>query len=535
MDANDKPMPLSIGKMSEHKTIHAGLCTCNHLAALGAITFALSRILAFCSDPFHGSSLYGRKIFERIENPTICMCNTMIKAFLLEDQNFEAVEVYRVILRCGMRPDDYTFPYLLKACGNMRNLNLGGLMHGHVISLGLLFNNFVCNTLMAMYSALDDMEAAKCVFDEISCHCVVSWTVLISGYCKKGDVYSARLIFDEARVKDIGIWGAMISGYVQNNCFKEGLKLFRLMQIHGVGPDEAVLVSILCACAHLGCLEIGLWVHRYVEKQNKLLISVKLGTAFIDMYARSGRLSLAWNVFDNMTERDLICWNTMISGYAMNGDGESALKLFDEMWKSGVRPDEVTFISLFTACSYSDMAQKGLNLLDIMCNVYNIEPKSEHYGCIVDFLCRSGHIEEAYGIVQRVPVSDSATEQAIAWRAFLSACCSHRHVDLATAAAERLVKLERHSGAYVLLSNVYSAAGRHVEARRIRTMMKRQGVEKTPGCSSVEINGIVHEFVAGEWAHSKMDGVHNILQVIKGEFNFLHCNPSAIHVQYDFT
>ncbi|XP_073285368.1 pentatricopeptide repeat-containing protein At2g20540-like [Primulina huaijiensis] len=502
---------------------------------LGSNSFALSRILAFCSDPFHGSLFYGRKIFERIENPTICICNTMIKTFLLKDQNVEALEIYRVILRYGMFPDNYTFPYLLKACANMKNFNLGGLMHGHVIKLGLLFNNFVGNSMIVMYSAFDDMEAAKCVFDEISCKCVVSWTVLISGYCKNGDVYSARLIFDEARVKDIGIWGAMISGYVQNDCFKEGLKLFRLMQIHGIDPDEAVLVSILCACAHLGCLEIGLWIHRYVEKHTKLLISVKLGTALSDMYAKCGSLVLAGTMFDKMPKRDLICWNTMISGYAMNGDGESALELFDEMRKLGVRPDEVTFISLFTACSYSGMAEEGLNLLNIMCNVYHIEPKSEHYGCIVDFLCRSGHIEEAYKIVQRVPISGSATEEAIAWRALLSACRNHRQIDLAEAAAERLVKLERHSGAYVLLSNVYSAAGRHDEARRIRTMMTRQGVEKTPGCSSVEINGIVHEIVAGEWTHSKMDGVHSILEVIKGEFNFLQCNPGTFHVQYDFT
>ncbi|XP_073129760.1 pentatricopeptide repeat-containing protein At2g20540-like [Henckelia pumila] len=502
---------------------------------LGSNTFALSRILAFCSDPFHGSSFYGRKIFERIENPTICICNTMIKALLLKDQNVEALEVYRVILRDGMCPDNYTFPYLLKACANTKNLNLGGLMHGHVIKLGLLFNNFVGNTLIAMYSAFDDMEAAKCVFDEISCHCVVSWTVLISGYCKKGDVYSARLIFDEAQVKDIGIWGAMISGYVQNNCFKEGLKLFGLMQVNGIDPDEAVFVSILSASAHLGCLEIGLWIHSYVERHKRLLISVKLGTALIDMYAKCGSLVLAGNVFDKMRERDLICWNTMISGYAMNGDGESALKLFDEMRKYGVRPDEVTFISLFTACSYSDIAEEGLKLLNIMCNVYNIEPKSEHYGCIVDLLCRSGNIEEAYKIVQSVPISGSATEEAIAWRALLSACCSHRYIDLAKAAADRLVKLEYHSGAYVLLSNVYSAAGRHTEARRIRTMMKRRGVEKTPGCSSVEINSVVHEFVAGEETHPEMDGVHDILEVIKGEFHFLQWNPSTIHVQFDFT
>lgn len=505
------------------KQAHGLVVTCG----LGSNSFALSRILAFCSEPFHGGLSYGFKIFKHIENPTICICNTMIKAFLLKDENFRAIEVYKLMLRYGMFPDNYTLPYALKACANMKSLNLGGSVHGQGVKLGFVSDNFVGNTLIVMYSAVDEMGAAKLVFDEISWHCVVSWTVLISGYAKKGDVYSARLIFDEAPLKDRGIWGAMISGYVQNNCFKEGLKLFRLMQLSGIKPDEASFVSILCACAHLGSLEIGEWIHRYVEKL-KMPVSVKLGTALIDMYSKCGCLDLAEKVFDKMPQRDVICWNTMISGYAMNGDGESALRLFNEMQKSGVRPDSVTFISLFTACSYSNMAHEGLHLLYIMCNVYNIEPKTEHYGCIIDLLSRARLIEEANAIVQRMPILGSTSEEAIAWRALLSACYSHGNVNLAEATAERLVKLERHSGAYVLLSNAYAVAGRHDEAQRIRKMMKSRGVEKTPGCSSVEINGIVHEFIAGERTHSQMDEVSELLEIIKTQLDSLQCDLISV-------
>ncbi|KAI3467270.1 hypothetical protein Pfo_023933 [Paulownia fortunei] len=512
------------------KEAHGLVITCG----LGCNSFALSRILAFCSDPFRGSLSYGYKIFKYIENPTICICNTMIKAFLLKDENFRAIQVYNLMLRYGMCPDNYSLPYALKACANTKSLNLGGSVHGHAVKLGFVFDNYVGNTLIVMYSAVDDMGAAKLVFDEISWHCVVSWTVLISGYAKKGDVYSARLIFDEAPVKDRGTWGAMISGYVQNNCFKEGLNLFRLMQLSGIKPDESSFVSILCSCAHLGSLEIGKWIHRYVEKL-KLPVSVKLGTALIDMYSKCGCLALAEQVFDKMPHRDVICWNTMISGYAMNDNGEIALRLFNEMQKSGVRPDNVTFISLFTACSYSDMAHEGLHLLHIMCNVYNIEPKSEHYGCIIDLLSRTRLIEEANTIVQRMPILGSTSEEAIAWRALLSACCSHGDVNLAEAAAERLVILERHSGAYVLLSNAYAAAGRHNEAQRIRKMMKSRGVEKTPGCSSVEISGIVHEFIAGEKTHSQMDEIFELLEIINKQLHSLQRDLSFVQVQAGVT
>ncbi|KAF9626517.1 hypothetical protein IFM89_034451 [Coptis chinensis] len=245
----------------------------------------------------------------------------------------------------------------------------------------------------------------------------VSWTVMISGYAKKGDVETSCLYFDNAPVKDRGIWGSMISGYVQNNCFKEGLEMFRLMQVAGFEPDEAVFVSVLSACAHLGAMDIGIWIHRYLDRKRSLL-SIRLSTALIDMYARCGNLVLATKLFDDMGERDTICWNVMISGLAMHGDGQNAIKLFKEMDKAGFKPNDITFIAVFTACSYSGVA------------------------------------------------------------------------------AERLFELERHSGAYVLLSNMYAADGRYDDAKRIRKIMKDRGVEKTPGCSSIDLNGLVHEFIA---------------------------------------
>ncbi|XP_027096971.1 pentatricopeptide repeat-containing protein At5g66520-like [Coffea arabica] len=505
--------------MRQLKQAHGQAITCG----LGANSYALSRLLAFCSDPVQGSLFHGYKIFEQIEQPTICICNTMIKALLLKKELEKTIAIYKDMLRNGMYPDNYTLPYMLKACANMENYNLGELIHGHCFKSGFLFNTYVVNSLIFMYSGFLNMEAARLVFDEMPWPCVVSRTLLISGYAKKGDVYGARLVFDEAELKDRGIWGAMLSGYVQNNCFKEGLLLFRLMQLDGVEPDEAILVSALCACAHLGCLDIGIWVHRYVGKGN-LPLSVKLGTALMDMYAKCGYLDVAEKVFYEMPRRDVICWNTMISGFAMNGNGKGALKLFREMEKNGIRPDDITFISLFTACSYSCLAHEGLMLLDVMCNVYGLEPRSEHYGCIIDFLSRAGLLEEAKTIVHRMPNSNGSSEETIAWRALLSACCSHGEIHLAEAAAERLVQLERHSGAYVLLSNVYSAAGRYDCAKRMRKKMRSQGIDKAPGCSSVEINGVAHEFIAGEKTHLLMDEVCGLLETLHKQSDFSWCD-----------
>ncbi|CAN4075591.1 unnamed protein product [Withania somnifera] len=507
--------------MKQLKQAHGQVIACG----LGENNFALSRLLAFCSDPNLGSPTYGWKIFEQIQEPTICIFNTMIKAFLLKGEINRTIDIYKNMLKNGMYPDNYTLPYVLKACARIKSCYLGELVHGQILKLGFLIDIFVGNTLGGFYTAFDNVEAARFIFYDIPCNCVISWTVLISGYAKRGDVYEARLIFEECSVKDRGVWGSMISCYVQNNCFKEGLKLFRQMQKTGIDPDEAILVSVISACAHLGSLDIGIWIHRYVERL-RMSMSLKLGTALIDMYAKCGYLDIAEKLFYEMPQRDVICWNAMISGFSMNGNGLKALNLFNEMQSAGIRPDDVTFISMFTACSYAGMANEGLNLLNLMCDVYHIEPKVEHYGCIIDFLSRAGLLEEARNIVQHMPDSSVPSKEAIAWRALLSACGDHGLVDLAEAAAERIVKLERHSGAYVLLSNIYAASGKHDNARRIRKKMQSQYIDKVPGCSSLEINGVVHEFIAGEKTHSQLVQIHEPLETIN---NQLDNNTHILH------
>ncbi|CBI27276.3 unnamed protein product, partial [Vitis vinifera] len=241
----------------------------------------------------------------------------MIKAFVLKGKLINTIQIYSQMLENGLYPDNYTLPYVLKACAGLQSCHLGESAHGQSVKLGFWFDIFVGNTLIAMYSSFGNVRAARCIFDEMPWHTAVSWTVMISGYAK-------------------------------NNCFKEGLQMFRLMQSTGLEPDEAILVSILCACAHLGAMEIGVWVHRYLDQLGHPL-SVRLSTGLIDMYAKCGSLDIAKKLFDGMSQRDTICWNAMISGMAMNGDGDNALRLFSEMEKAGVKPDDITFIAIFTA------------------------------------------------------------------------------------------------------------------------------------------------------------------------------------------
>ncbi|XP_058777372.1 pentatricopeptide repeat-containing protein At2g20540-like [Vicia villosa] len=506
--------------MNHLKQAHAQIFT----TGLENNTFALSRVLAFCSSHKHhyGSLIYACRVFQRIQNPTVCIYNTIIKAFLVNDNFKSALHVFVKMLQNGLRPDNYTIPYVLKVCVGLQDLSLGEMIHGYGSKLGLVFDIFVGNSLMMMYCVFGDVVAARYVFDEIPCLSAVSWSVMISGYAKVGDVDSARLFFDEAPEKDKGIWGAMISGYVQNSCFKESLYLFRLMQLTDIVADESIFVSVLSACAHLGALDVGVWVHRHCNRSKLVPLSVRLSTSLLDMYAKCGDLESAKRLFNSMQERDIVCWNAMISGLAMHGDGKGAIKLFYDMEKFGMKPDDITFIAVFTACSYSGMAHEGLKLLDRMLSVYNIEPKSEHYGCLVDLLSRAGLFEEAMVIIRKITNSMNGSEETLAWRAFLSACCNHGETQLAELAAEKVLHLDKHihSGVYVLLSNLYATSGKHSDARRVRDMMKIKGANKTPGCSSVEIDGAVSEFIAGEKTHPLMEEIHTVLEKMHMQLDY---------------
>ncbi|KAK1419898.1 hypothetical protein QVD17_29328 [Tagetes erecta] len=489
------------------KQVHAQAIT----SGLGQNHYTLSRLLAFCSQPHHHNTLsHGLTILNHTQQPSTLLYNTMIKACLLHDQLHMSIHLYKHMLEIGLYPDNYTLPYVLKCCAYMERLCLGELVHGHCVKLGFVFDRFVGNTLVLMYCLFGKMRDARQVFDEMPSHCVVSWTVLISGYARVGDVEVARLAFDAAPVKDRGVWGAVISGYVQNNCFKEGLEMFRLMQLTNVSPDEAMFVSVLGACAHLGALDIGVWVHKLVDEV-KLKCGLRLGTALMDMYCKCGKLDVAEKVFDEMPVRDTICWNVMISGLAIHGEGVRALGLFSEMELTGVQPDDVTFIAVFTACSYSGMEHEGLQLFNKMCDKYNINPKTEHYVCIIDLLGRAGLLSEAKNIIERMPNSCSPKEAAVAWRALLSACQSHKQIELAQIAAERIMELENDSGVYVLMSNLYSSTDDLDSLQRTRKMMKTRGVDKVPGCSSIEIDGVVDEFVAGEKMNHRIDEIHTVL------------------------
>lgn len=287
--------------------------------------------------------------------------------------------------------------------------------------------------------------------------------------------------------------------YLQVGCFLEALDLFHKMLQTGPKPNEFTLVSALAACANLVALDQGRWIHVYIER-GEIKMNEQLLASLIDMYAKCGQIEFALKVFCN--ERDLRRkvwpWNAIIGGFSMHGKSKEAIEIFEQMKLEKVSPNKVTFIALLNACSHGNMVDEGRGYFESMTSFYGMEPEIEHYGCMVDLLGRAGFLEEAEEIISSMPMAPDAA----IWGALLGACKIHKDMER----GERIGKILReldpdHMGCSVLLANIYSASRRWNEAKVVREEIELNGRKKIPGCSSIELNGVCHQFLVGDRSH----------------------------------
>ncbi|XP_028762459.1 pentatricopeptide repeat-containing protein At3g29230-like [Neltuma alba] len=346
---------------------------------------------------------------------------------------------------------------------------------------------FSWNSMIAGYVGIGDLEAAQDLFDRMPTKDVVSWNSMIDGYAKIGNVSLARKFFYQMPIRNVVSWNSMLAIYVRSKNFSECLRLAdRMMERGEAMPNEATLVSVLTACANLGRLDIGLRVHSYI-KSKSIKSDVLLSTSLLTMYAKCGAMDMAKEVFDEMPIKNVVSWNSMIMGYGLHGNGEKALELFMEMEKIGPQPNDATFICILSACTHAGMVMEGWWYFDHMRRVYKIEPKVEHYGCMVDLLARAGLMRNSEELIRRIPIKGEGGPAL--WGALLSACRTHSDSDLGKIVAKRLIELEPHDiGPYILLSNIYAAEGKWDDVEHVRLMIKEKGLQKKQAaCSLVRL------------------------------------------------
>ncbi|WJX43217.1 Pentatricopeptide repeat-containing protein [Trifolium repens] len=480
--------------------------------------------------------IYALSLFDQMSQPNCFAWNTVIRAFSDSSSSNanNALLIFCQMMYDGVvEPNSFTFPSVLKACSVVAGLEEGKQVHGLVVKFGFVDDEFVVSNLLRMYVLCGSIEDASVLFHknvgDLSSEIrvrdkrrqegnVVLCNVMIDGYVRIGKIDAARELFDEMQQKSVVSWNAMISGYAQNGFFKEAVDLFhRMMEMGDVSPNRVTLVSVLPAISRLGALELGKWVHLYAER-NGVRIDEVLGSALIDMYAKCGNIEKAIQVFKRLSKTNVIAWNAMIGGLAMHGKAKDVLDYFSRMERSGVSPSDVTYIAILNACSHAGLVEKGRSIFNDMVNRVGLEPRIEHYGCMVDLLGRAGYLEEAEELITNMPIKPDD----VIWKALLGACKLHKNVEIGRRAAEVLMKLAPHdSGAYVALSNLYALSGNWDGVAEVRMMMKELDIRKDPGCSWIEIDGVIHEFLVEDDSHPRAKEIHSMLKEISNKLSLV--------------
>ncbi|KAF5736631.1 Tetratricopeptide repeat-like superfamily protein isoform 1 [Tripterygium wilfordii] len=324
------------------------------------------------------------------------------------------------------------------------------------------------------------MKKAMEPFEAMPERSLASWNSLINGLLRNGDSNQAWKLFDQMPEKNVVSWTTMA------NVIED---VFRMLE-EGVRPNELTIVSALSACARIGALKTGVQIHNYIS-DNAIQLNSAIGTALVDMYAKCG-------------------------------DIEQANKVFGQT--KGIKPDEIAFLAILTACSHSGQVNLGLNFFDSMTLDYSIEPTMKHYTLMVDLLGRAGQLKEALGFIESMPIDPDF----VVWGALFCAWRTHKNIEMAELASKKLLELEpKHRGNYVFLSNVYAAVGRWEAVESVRTLMQKRPLEKDPGWSNIEVGGRVHSFIVGHNSHENADELYLKLEEVTAAARFQGYQPET--------
>ncbi|XP_042503190.1 pentatricopeptide repeat-containing protein At4g21065-like [Macadamia integrifolia] len=461
--------------------------------------FVMSRVLYSCvfllDENIELKRSYGAVVFSQMDRPNTFSWNTIIRAFAISSDSrytLIAFQYYVQMIRQGVVPDQYTYPFLLQACGSASDLGLGKQVHCHVVLLGLVHNLFVKNALLHLYLVCGSMAHSWQLFDQMNERDVVSWTTFISGLVTHGFCIESLLVFSRMMATALD-----------------------------ARPNVATMVSVMSACANLGSVDHTRCLHSYLEKAGWIEVEVSVRNALLDAYAKCGSMDCATQVFREMhgIQKDLYSWTTMIAGLAMHGHGIDAINLFLQMkQEGGIIPDAITFVAVLSACAHAGLVNEGLQIFESMEEEFGIVPEQKHYGCMVDLLGRAGLLQYAYEFVDRLPIEPNLAILG----SLLSACRIHNNLELAETVLKKIESsCEYGGGAHVLLSNVYANDNRWFEVVDVRKGMRGREEHvkgKPPGRSWIQVKGVVHEFVVGCKFHPQavelfmvLDGLSKLL------------------------
>ncbi|KAJ0971397.1 hypothetical protein J5N97_019356 [Dioscorea zingiberensis] len=444
-----------------------------------------------------GSVRDGCMVFNELADRDTISWNALLSGFHSGPHCEEGLRIFREMLIENFKPNKYTFISILRSCTSLMAGSYGAQIHAHILKNNLDEDSYVGTALVDMYTSCGHVENALLVFDRMKERNVFSWTVIITGYAKT----------------DQG---------------EEAIRTYKQMQQEGIFPNEFTLASCLRACSDLAALDTGHQLHSQTIKSGHS--DAYVSSALVDMYLKCGCIEDAEVVFDGSTSRDVVSWNTMICGFSQHGYGEKALELFHGMIDEGVKPDNITFIGVLSACGRAGLLDAAKKYFDSLERVYGISPTIEHYACMVDILGRAGRLDEVEIFINEMTLVPDAS----IWQTVLAACRMHGNIEFAERASQKLFKLDPlMDSTYILLANTYASSKRWNDVARIRIMMSSHGIKKEPGCSWIEISGHLHVFLSQDVSHPISKEIYSKLKELNREMVLSGYVPNTEYVLHD--
>uniref|UniRef100_A0A7N0VFH5 Pentatricopeptide repeat-containing protein n=1 Tax=Kalanchoe fedtschenkoi TaxID=63787 RepID=A0A7N0VFH5_KALFE len=457
-----------------------------------------------------------RDVFDRMPERNVVSWTAMIDGYMKSGYITDGFELFSRMRSEGeLEINSTTLSTMFEACGNFGKYREGIQLHKLALCSGFESDGFLGTSIVNMYfryghsvealkvfytmgmkdviswNALlaghvqnNEIEEAYRLFEKLPCKDAVSWTTMIIGFFKKGEVGESMKLFEMMPSKDHVAWTAVLSGLVDNGKYQEAVQWFIEMLRNCIAPNPLTLCTVVGASTGLATLNEGLQVHAYVVKSN-LALDLSIANALISMYSKRGSVKDANRVFRDVEVPNIVSFNSMVTGFAQNGFGAEALELLDVIRHAGLVPNNVTFLTLLSACVHMGLVDDGWNIFNSMRYVYKIEPRPDHYACMVDLLGRAGLLDEALDILKSMPCKPHAG----VWGALLGASQIHSRLDLAKLASEELFSLDPNNAApYVVLSNLYSSVGEWEKDEKTISDKKMRLLKKIPGSSQIFVN-----------------------------------------------
>lgn len=429
------------------------------------------------------------RIFERSSPKDVVSWTAIISGLVQNQCADKALSVLHWMVESGELPSTETVASALAACAQLGSFDKGTSIHGYVLRHGLAVDTPAQNSLITMYAKCGHLQQSSAIF---------------YGMCKR----------------DVISWNAIVSGHAQNGHIREAFFLFNEMRKTLLRPDSITVVSLLQACASAGALHQGKCTHDFVIR-SCFGPCILIDTALVDMYCKCGDLGTAQKCFDRMSQPDLVSWCTIIAGYGSYGKGKTALKMYAKFIETGIKPNDVIFLSVLSACSHNGLVLQGLSLFQSMKHDYGIEPKFEHRACIVDLLARAGKVQEGYGFFKKMFPEPTADILGI----LLDACRANGNEELGkTIAGEILMLKPVNAENFIQLAHSYASMSRWDGVGQTWIQMKSLGLKKLPGWSFVELRGAITTFFMRHTSHPQNEEIMLILKLLGSETRAMERN-----------